>query len=142
MIRQVQMDDIPFIQAYPGQMLGAHMLYEDIKKAIFVREDAHYFIYEDEEPKGYIGIHKDITQAEIVTVYVPKPFRQQKVATQLLEYVINLCHQAGIQMLSLEVSTANAPAIHLYEKFGFVKKYTRKNYYPDGSDADVMIKEL
>ncbi len=42
----------------------------------------------------------------------------------------------------MEVSVKNIPARGLYEKLGFRKVGIRKRYYPDGSDAILMEKEL
>jgi len=36
----------------------------------------------------------------------------------------------------------NEVAINLYDKHGFEKVSVRKNYYQDGSDAYVMVKDL
>lgn len=123
-------------------MIGSSDSLETIEKAIFGRKDARYFIFEEDEPKGYIGIHQDFNHAEIVTIYVPEPYRQQKVANKLLEYVIELLINEGIQKITLEVSDKNIHALHLYQKLGFEKVHVRKKYYKDLSDAWVMMKEL
>lgn len=122
--------------------MGSSDSVETIEKAIFGRKDARYFILEEEGPKGYIGIHQDIDHAEIVTIYVPEPYRQQKVATDLLEYVIALLNKEGIKKITLEVSVMNIHALHLYQKMGFEKVHVRKKYYEDLSDAWVMMKEI
>ena len=123
-------------------MLGASTPLNEIEKAIFERKDAHYFIFEDTEIKGYIGFHLDETKAELVTVYVPDQYRQQKVASFLLEYGMAWAQQQKVQAITLEVSELNQPAIHLYEKFGFKTIHVRKNYYQDSTDALLMMKEF
>jgi [ribosomal protein S18]-alanine N-acetyltransferase len=142
MIRPVHKQDIDFIRSYEGQMLGMHDSVKTIEDAIFNRKDARYFIFEDLEPKGYLGIHQDQYQIDMVTLYVPEPFRQQKVATQLLEYMIDYAKKEGIKKITLDVSSLNSNAISLYQKLGFETIHIRKNYYQDLSDAWVMIKEL
>jgi len=42
----------------------------------------------------------------------------------------------------LEVREANIIAITLYKSFGFYIAYTRKNYYPNGDNALVMVKNI
>ena len=42
--------------------------------------------------------------------------------------------------ISLEVRIDNYNAIHLYEKYGFVKQAIRKDYY-NGIDGILMVKE-
>jgi [ribosomal protein S18]-alanine N-acetyltransferase len=142
MIRPFEMKDIAFIRSYEGQMLGQSMSIKTIEEATLLRKDARYFIFEDKEPKGYIGLHVDEDQIDIATLYVPEPFRQKGVATQLLEYGINFAQHLQLKRITLEVSEHNFPALHLYEKYGFMKRTVRKNYYPDQSDAWLMIKEL
>lgn len=142
MIRPFEFKDIAFIRSYEGQMLGQSISEKSIEEATLLRKDARYFIFEDKEPKGYLGLHVDEAQIDIATLYVPEPFRLQGVATQLLEYGINFAKNLQLKRMTLEVSEHNFPALHLYEHFGFIKKAVRKNYYPDQSDAWLMIKEL
>lgn len=142
MIRPLEFKDITFIRSHEGQMLGQSMSEKAIEEATLLRKDARYFIFEERESKGYIGLHVDETQIDIATLYVPEPFRQQRVATQLLEYGIAYAQELHLKRITLEVSEHNIPAQRLYQNFGFVKKAVRKNYYPDQSDAWLMIKEL
>ena len=48
----------------------------------------------------------------------------------------------GARQSLLEVRVSNAPAIALYEKFGYERYGVRKNYYADGEDAFVMKTNL
>ena len=45
-----------------------------------------------------------------------------------------------MRTFTLEVDTENAPAIHLYEKFGFKNLGIRKKYYNGSRDAYIMTK--
>ena len=45
----------------------------------------------------------------------------------------------GIEAFTLEVRVSNAPAIHLYKKFGFVSEGIRPGFYEKpAEDADIM----
>ncbi|MDU3153939.1 MAG: GNAT family N-acetyltransferase, partial [Anaerococcus hydrogenalis] len=67
----------------------------------------------------------------------------QKIASYMLEHLINSSRNLKISKIWLEVSTKNIPAINLYEKFGFEKIRLRKNYYSlTHEDAFIMLKEL
>ena len=46
--------------------------------------------------------------------------------------------RAGRGVAVLEVGKDNAAALSLYRKLGFQESFTRKGYYPDGSDAYSM----
>ena len=50
------------------------------------------------------------------------------IGTRLLEKVIGYAKQHGIEIIDLEVRSDNVRAIHLYQKFGFVKIGTFPKY--------------
>ena len=79
-------------------------------------------------------------RCELNYIYVLDDYRNKKIATQLLDYiiidVINLCNN-----ITLEVSVINIPAINLYKKFKFEIVSTRENYY-GATDAYLMIRKF
>lgn len=64
--------------------------------------------------------------------------RRRGIAARLLEHVIARSRAAGLAAIWLEVRISNAPAIALYERFGFSACGTRRGYYADGEDALMM----
>jgi len=68
--------------------------------------------------------------------------RRRRIAARLLEYVIERTRRSGLNSVCLEVRTGNAPAIALYQQFGFVATGKRTAYYPDGEDACLMTYPL
>jgi len=73
----------------------------------------------------------------LMNVAVDPAARRQGLATMLLEEMLD---RAGSDApYTLEVRTSNAPAIALYERFGFKAAGTRRQYYADtGEDALIM----
>ena len=67
---------------------------------------------------------------------VKKSKRNEGLGFELLERTIL---QSKAKTIYLEVNETNNAAIALYEKYGFKSFYTRKNYYPDGANALIMI---
>ena len=67
--------------------------------------------------------------------------RRRGIAWSMLEQMIE---RAGTDReYTLEVRTSNAPAIALYERFGFRSAGTRPRYYRDnGEDAVIMWRTL
>jgi RimJ/RimL family protein N-acetyltransferase len=49
-------------------------------------------------------------------------FHNQGLGQLLMTALINWAQQQGLSQLWLEVQTTNAPAIHIYDKLGFVKQ--------------------
>jgi ribosomal-protein-alanine N-acetyltransferase len=64
--------------------------------------------------------------------------RRRGIAGNLLEHVIRRSRATGLTSIWLEVRLSNAPAIALYERFGFSACGRRPAYYPDGEDALIM----
>lgn len=77
---------------------------------------------------------------DIIDLVVDEDYRNQKVATNLVDYLISILKET--QKIFLEVSVDNEPAIKLYQKFGFEVINTRKKYYNDLIDAYVMERLL
>jgi ribosomal-protein-alanine N-acetyltransferase len=67
--------------------------------------------------------------------------RRKGIAVRLLEHAIARSRATGLTSIWLEVRISNAPAIALYQRFGFSACGTRTAYYPDGEDALLMKRE-
>ena len=90
---------------------------------------------------AYCGIWGIGTEGEICNVAVHQDARGQGIGSALLQFSIEQCMQKGRCCFSLEVRKSNAPAIHLYEKYGFVVEGVRPGYYTlPTEDALIMWK--
>lgn len=75
-------------------------------------------------------------EMELLNIAVHPLHRRKGLGRQLFGFVLQQCRQEHVQEAFLEVRRSNAPAIDLYEKFGFTQVGVRKKYYPDnGEDA-------
>lgn len=77
-------------------------------------------------------------ELQIQNVATAPAFRRQGVAAALLAEVLERAQAVGMESAWLEVRVGNAPAIRLYERFGFRSVARRPRYYADGEDALVM----
>jgi ribosomal-protein-alanine N-acetyltransferase len=86
---------------------------------------------------GYLILSRYDTVWHLMNIAVEPARRREGIAWMLLEQMID---RAGPeQQYTLEVRTSNAPAIVLYERFGFRSAGTRPRYYRDtGEDAVIM----
>ena len=92
---------------------------------------------------GYImGSITDSGEGHIMSIAVHPQYRGGGVGTALLEAIEEVYRSLGVKRVFLEVSTTNREAMGLYKKFNYRLQGTKSNYYPDGSDAYVMAKEL
>lgn len=121
-----------------GTSLGFDMLYTDL----VLNPLAAYLVLDiDGFVRGYIGLWIDIN-AEIINYYVRKDYQGMGFGKLLLDFAVTLCHDSGVKLLSLEVRESNYKAINLYNSFGFKESHIRSNYYDNGEDAIVMVKEF
>lgn len=99
---------------YIGYMLGNKLI-----------SFAHYSIYYE--------------RAELNYIFVLPEYRNNNIATQMLNHIFNNIIQ--LDNITLEVCESNKLAIKLYEKNGFKKCAIRKNYYGK-EDAIMMIRKF
>lgn len=88
---------------------------------------------------GYIGMYVSFGEGEITNVAVRESARGKGTGEALVEAMQQLAAEKEINRIVLEVRVSNAPAIHVYEKMGFVKLGIRRNFYEfPREDADIM----
>ncbi len=96
----------------------------------------HILVYEkNERVVGFLIYTVLETTTDIIELVVHPDFRNQKIATNLLDMMIT--NARSNTTFFLEVAVDNIWAIKLYEKFGFEIIYTRKKYYGQ-KDAYIM----
>ena len=76
-------------------------------------------------------------ESELLKICVLMDYRKRGIAEKMLSELLEKMREKGAAACFLEVRSRNEPAISLYEKLGFEKIATRRNYYPD-DDAVVM----
>ena len=103
-----------------------------------------WLVWEEQgEVLGYIGSQAVLPEADVMNLAVGPKGRRRGIAKALLTELTGLLHKAGVEMLFLEVRASNAPAITLYEGFGFIFVGRRPKYYVNPTeDALILRKEL
>jgi len=92
-----------------------------------------------DEALGYINFEVVLDEINLIKICVLSEFRNYKIASRLMEKMIQYKKENNIEKIFLEVSEKNKPAIKLYEKFNFKLLTTRKNYYKSGEDAFIYV---
>jgi ribosomal protein S18 acetylase RimI-like enzyme len=95
---------------------------------------------EDGKLVGFVAADIRCSQdlAWIATIGVLPEFRQQGIATRLLETCETRLEVARIR---LSVRASNFTAIRLYTRLGYFRYGTWPRYYSDGEDALILEKE-
>ena len=97
----------------------------------------------EDEVTGFIVAAKvGPKKGHIVTVDVQPEFRRRGLGEQLMLAVSKRLAEAGVETVRLETAVSNRAAQALFRKLGFERIAKAKAYYPDGSDAWVMEKQL
>lgn len=88
---------------------------------------------------GCCGYTDICHEANIDNVVVGPAYRNHGIAQAMVRELIETGRRAGVEAFTLEVRISNLPAIHLYEKFGFVSEGIRPDFYEKPrEDANIM----
>ncbi|MBQ3725302.1 MAG: ribosomal protein S18-alanine N-acetyltransferase [Oscillospiraceae bacterium] len=87
---------------------------------------------------GYAGLLVMADEGYITNVAVFPEYRRRGVAEQIIQVFCDFAQGNHLAFLTLEVRPSNAPAISLYNSFGFEEVGRRKNYY-DLPREDALI---
>lgn len=130
-LRNADIDDLTELLLNYDKKIENHFNFKDyLKNGIY----SQYVYVINDKIVGYILITIIDDLVEIHLLYVDNLFRNQKIGTKLIDYIIN--KYSNYRFL-LEVSINNYIAIKLYENMNFKIINIRKKYYND-IDAYVM----
>lgn len=87
---------------------------------------------------GCCGYTNVCHEANIDNVVVAEKYRNQGIAQAMLKELIARGEADQVEAFTLEVRVSNAPAIHIYEKFGFCSEGIRPRFYEKPIE-DAMI---
>jgi ribosomal-protein-alanine N-acetyltransferase len=87
---------------------------------------------------GYLICSRYDTVWHVMNVAVDDRLRRERIASTLLTHLFERADTPGEQY-TLEVRTSNAPAIALYESFGFRSAGLRRGYYHDNKEDAVIM---
>jgi ribosomal-protein-alanine N-acetyltransferase len=137
-VRRLTYSDLPQVmgierRAFPTPWSLAMFVLEVSKPS-----GVHLAALHDGRIVGYVICSRYDTVWHVMNVAVDPDFRRIGVATSLLSALLAEVDGPGAR-LTLEVRESNAPAISLYERFGFRSAGLRRRYYQDnGEDALIM----
>lgn len=103
--------------------------------------DAHHeFLVAEADDKvlGYVGMMYVLDEGYISNVAVAPEYRRRGFASALITELLRRAEELALSFVTLEVRQTNAPAIALYEGFGFVPVGLRKGYY-DAPKEDAIL---
>lgn len=96
---------------------------------------------EDGTLMGYACLLVIAPDGELMNIAVDSCFRGRGVGSALMEAVLERALLLGAEDIFLEVRDSNAPARHLYEKYGFETLGRRKKYYQKPVEDAILMKK-
>lgn len=93
---------------------------------------------QDGEITGYINIRFLAGEGELMRIAVKREYRGLGLSRKLMDRMMQSAREQEAAELTLEVRAGNAPAIGLYQSYGFVTEAVRKGYYHNPTE-DALI---
>ncbi len=129
-IREMTLEDVDAVYEIEKEQFVVPWTKESFIKELNENFCANYFVaLYDGVIAGYIGLWHVITEGHMTNVAVSKKFEGKGIGTKLLEKIIELGIEKEMIGITLECSTVNDKALHIYKKYGFVIEGERKEYY-------------
>ena len=91
---------------------------------------------------AFLGLSVSVDTCDIEDVLVDLNYRRKGFAEKLIDHAIDYAKSKNKEKVFLEVRESNLSARALYQKKGFNKISVRKNYYSDGENAVVYLREI
>ena len=96
----------------------------------------------DGQVVGYAGLWQPLDEGHITNIVTKKDKRGNKIATKMLEELIQIAKNRNLKCVTLEVNVHTDIAIKLYKKYNFKEVGRRTKYYNGADDALIMTKKL
>lgn len=80
-----------------------------------------------------------LEEAHITMLAVHPSYRRQGFGQVLLQALLTVAQQQGLERATLEVRASNQSALSLYQKFGFQEVGRRRRYYPDTGEDGLIL---
>ena len=138
-IREMEMDDLESVAVLEEELFQVPWSLNGLF-SFFLREDVCFFVAEEEgKLVGYCGIVTVLDEGDIVKVAFSGKYQRRGVGRRLLQGTMEKMREKGVRVFHLAVRESNQAAVGLYEKLGFVRDGTRKNYYENPVEDAILM---
>lgn len=141
MLKELGVDDKTLIYQIEERFKDTYS-FGSIEKDYELNTFTHYIcVISDDMVVAVMNYNLIYERIEINQINVLEMFRNQGLASLLLDYLIKKAKDMGVVSITLEVKETNLSALHLYNKYGFKQVAKREGYYR-GVDGILMEKEM
>ena len=88
---------------------------------------------------GYAGAWLVINEVHVTNVAISLSRRREGIGRLLMESLLELARENGLESMTLEVRVSNTAARRLYKELGFVEAGLRKNYYSETKEDALIL---
>jgi [ribosomal protein S18]-alanine N-acetyltransferase len=139
-LRWWHLDDVLLIEKdlFGDEQWSAAMFWNE-----FANEHHYVGAFDGAEVVGYAGMAiSPPSEAWVNNIAVRRDRQRHGVGRALLDHLLEEARRENIPQTLLEVAANNAPAVRLYDEYGFEVIGVRRGYYqPSNTDALVMRRE-
>ena len=107
-------------EAQVNYMVNKFQSHPAIKSQVENNGYEYYQIYSSHTLAGYAGIHPEEDALFLSKLSIKKDFRGQHLATEAMNFLINLCKERGHKKIWLTCNKYNANTLAIYNHLGFV----------------------
>ncbi|MCM1118109.1 MAG: ribosomal protein S18-alanine N-acetyltransferase [bacterium] len=137
-IRELRAEDVEPLSVIEARSFSMPWTAADFARLIEDRNSLYLVAEVDGRVVGCCGVTNVSGDGEIDNVVVDEAYRNRGIATALLRETLRTGYAMGVEAFTLEVRVSNAPALHIYEKAGFVSEGIRPRFYERPTE-DAMI---
>ena len=141
-IRKMTISDLDLIKEDLENQFDDFWNYKTFSEELSSNYSTSFIAMENDKIVGFLVVKNILDQTEIMNIVIKKVERNKKIASNMIEYLIDYCTQNKKKVINLEVNAKNIIAINLYKKYNFKQVGLRKNYYNGTNDAILMSLEL
>ncbi len=137
-IRELEMGDIEEVSIIEAQSFSMPWSAKDFEQLVSDEKSLYLVAEIDGQVVGCCGVTNVCGEGNINNVVVQEDYRGQGLAYAMMQELLNRGREMGCTEFTLEVRVSNAPAIHVYQKLGFVSEGIRPRFY-ERPVEDAMI---
>ena len=137
-LRAMTADDLPAVERIEQTCFSDAWSEKLLQDLLTSSWDKAWVLKEDETVCGYSNFRVIAGEGELMRIAVHGACRGRGYGRLLMERLLREAEEENVEDITLEVRASNAPAIALYEAYGFQKEAVRKNYY-SGPTEDALI---
>jgi len=143
-VRKMRREDVDAVVAIETEAFSSPWRRETFMELID-RPTAELFVmvHRDEGVIGYAVLWCVLDQGELANVAIAARMRGRGLGRALLAEVLAVAKSRGVESVFLEVRESNAPALGLYQEFGFREVGRRRGYYDHPrEDARILMAKI